>query len=160
MMQEPMSPKEKRMSKAARLRYMQNMDNHSIADELGLAEKTIRNYFSSSEMEQFKRFYSDQELFQLQQAIENDLRDAEAIAKEALGEAKRQAEDSSDYRQVAEAALKIRQRKISMLQELGVIDKEPDKVVEKDKGSGDEVVERMQQAYQEMQEQEKVEAEN
>lgn len=156
-MQEPMSPKEKRMSKAARLRYKEDMDNQSIADELGLAEKTIRNYFSSSEMERFKRFYSDQEKFKLQQAIEQDLSDAEAIAKEALGQAKKRAEDSSDYRQVAEAALKIRQRKVDLLQELGIIEK-PDSSDNEDGGVGEvNVSMELAEAYEEKQEKEEEE---
>jgi len=121
-----MSPKEKRMMRSARLKYMENMSNQEIASAVGVTKGTVDNYFSSNEMQQFKRFYSDQELFKLQQSVEQDLKNAESIAKEALGEAKKKAEDSSDYRQVAEAALKIRERKINLLQELGVLDKTED----------------------------------
>jgi DNA-binding transcriptional regulator LsrR (DeoR family) len=158
-----LSPKEQRMAKAAKLRYMKGMKTREIASEVGVKPQTVRTYFSEDSMERFKRKFSDMEKFKLQRLIEQDLSDAESIAKEALGQAKRQAEDSSDYRQIAEAALKIRQRKVDLLQELGIIDKQPDKEIHEEKGGGDKVVERMQQAYQELQEQdqkEKVEAEN
>lgn len=151
------------MAKAAKLRYMKGMKTREIASEVGVKPQTVRTYFSEDSMERFKRKFSDMEKFKLQRLIEQDLSDAESIANEALGEAKRQAEDSSDYRQVAEAALKIRQRKVDLLQELGIIEKTTDKEVHKDNSGGDEVVERMQQAYQELQGQdqkEKVEAEN
>jgi len=140
---------------------MEDCTNQEIADRIGLAEKTIRNYFTSDEIEQFKRFYSDQELFRLQQAIEKDLSDAESIAKEALGEAKRQAKDSSDYRQVAEAALKIRQRKVDLLQELGIIDKPGDVDDGRQNGNtdGQSVREELAEIYKKQQEQDSKEKE-
>jgi DNA-binding transcriptional regulator LsrR (DeoR family) len=127
MNQEPLTGKKKRMMEAARLRHMENNSNSEIADKLNLSTGTVENYFCDPEMQEFKRYYSDVEKFRLQQAIEQDLSDAESIAKEALGEAKRRAEDSSDYRQVAEAALKIRERKINLLQELNILEKPTEK---------------------------------
>jgi AcrR family transcriptional regulator len=105
---------------------MENMSNQEIASAVGVTKGTVDNYFSSNEMDKFKRFYSDQELFKLQQSVEQDLSHAESIAKEALGEAKRKAETSSDYRRVAETAFKICERKINLLQEIGALDKTED----------------------------------
>jgi DNA-binding transcriptional regulator LsrR (DeoR family) len=127
MTEHAMSAKEKRVMEAHRLRYMEDCSNKEIASRLGVSLPTIERYFSSSENEKFKRFYSDQGIFNLQKSIEQDLSDAESIAKEALGEAKKRAEDSSDYRQVAEAALKIRERKINLLQELNILEKPTEK---------------------------------
>ena len=153
------------MMEAARLRHMENMSVSEISKHIGVAEGTVRNYFASDEMEQFKRFYSDQELFKLQQSLEQDVQDGNKLANNLLARAIQHDEAKpSTLVRASKEAQKIRERKINMLQELGVIDKEPDKVVEKDKGSGDEVVERMQEAYQELQGQDKdretVEAEN
>lgn len=150
--QEPLTGKEKRMMKAARLRHMENNSNSEIADKLNLSTGTVENYFSDPEMQQFKRFYSDMEKFRLQQAIEKDLSDAESIAKEALGQAKKMADDSSDYRQVAEAALKIRQRKVELLQELGILEKPTEKRKVESEADTDELREELVEGLQEKRE--------
>jgi DNA-binding transcriptional regulator LsrR (DeoR family) len=150
--QEPLTGKKKRMMKAARLRHMENNSNSEIADKLNLSTGTVENYFSDPEMQQFKRFYSDMEKFRLQQAIEKDLSDAESIAKEALGEAKKMADDSSDYRQVAEAALKIRERKINLLQELGILEKPTEKRKVESEADTDELREELVEGLREKRE--------
>jgi len=150
--QEPLTGKKKRMMKAARLRHMENNSNSEIAEKLNLSTGTVENYFSDPEMQQFKRFYSDMEKFRLQQAIEKDLSDAESIAKEALGQAKKMADDSSDYRQVAEAALKIRERKINLLQELGILEKPTEKRKVQSSADTDELREELVEGLQEKRE--------
>jgi len=150
--QEPLTGKKRRMMKAARLRHMEDNSNSEIADKLNLSTGTVENYFSNPEMQQFKRFYSDMEKFRLQQAVEKDLSDAESIAKEALGQAKKMAEDSSDYRQVAEAALKIRERKINLLQELGILEKPTEKRRVESSADTDELREELVEGLQEKRE--------
>jgi len=156
--QEPLTGKKKRMMKAARLRHMENNSNSEIADKLNLSTGTVENYFSDPEMQQFKRFYSDMEKFRLQQAIEKDLSDAELIAKEALGQAKKMADDSSDYRQVAEAALKIRERKINLLQELGILEKPTERKKVESEADTDELREELVEGLQEKREELKQES--
>jgi len=121
-----MSPKEKRMMEAARLRYMEDCSNQEIADRIGIAEKTVRNYFSQEDMDQFKRFYSDKELWEFEQAMEQDVRDGVQLSNNLLGKAVQGARSDGDYKTMLRAsdqALKIRERKIKLLQELGILDK-------------------------------------
>jgi len=87
MPEEAMSAKEKRVMEAHRLRYMQDMSNKEIAKHIGVTESTVENYFSESESDKFKRFYSDQELFKLQQSLEQDVQDGNKLANNLLARA-------------------------------------------------------------------------
>jgi len=124
MTQETMSSKEKRLMEAARLRYMEDCSNKEIADRLGLSTGTVENYFHEEDMQQFKRFYSDQELFKLQQSLESEVRDGYQLANNLLAKAI-QDEDAEPHHKLkaAQEAQKIRKRQVKLLQELGVIDK-------------------------------------
>jgi DNA-binding transcriptional regulator LsrR (DeoR family) len=128
MEQRNLKGKKKRMFRAAKLRFMDDLEYAEIADRLGLAETTVQNYFSNGDMEEFRRFYSDRELFSIQQSIERDLRDGELEAREALANAQEAASDSDEYRLLAREVMELRQRKVDLLQELGVIEKQADKV--------------------------------
>jgi len=123
-----MSAKEKRVMEAHRLRYMQDMSNREIAKHIGVTESTVENYFSESESDKFKRFYSDQELFKLQQSLEQDVQDGNKLANNLLARAiqHHQAKPSTLVR-AAKEAQKIRQRKVELLQELGILDKPTEK---------------------------------
>jgi len=128
MTQETMSAKEKRMMEAACLRHMENMSVSEISKNIGVAEGTVRNYFASDEMEQFKRFYSDQELFKLQQSLEQDVQDGNKLANNLLARAIQHDEAKpSTLVRAAKEAQKIRQRKVDMLQELGILEKPTEK---------------------------------
>jgi AcrR family transcriptional regulator len=128
MTQQTMSAKEKRMMEAARLRHMENMSVSEISKYIGVAEGTVRNYFASEEMEQFKRFYSDQELFKLQQSLEQDVQDGNKLANNLLARAIQHDEAKpSTLVRAAKEAQKIRQRKVDMLQELGILEKPTEK---------------------------------
>lgn len=135
MPQKAMSSKQKRLMEAARLRYMEELSNQQIADRLGVTEGTVRNYFSQEDMSQFKRFYSDQEIFQLQQSLEQDIKDGEDLANNLLARAI-QHEDTkpSTYVRASKEALENRKRKVDLLQELGIIEKKPDKIKEEEAG--------------------------
>jgi len=119
-----MSSKEKRLMEAARLRYMEDCSNQEIADRIGLNEGTVRNYFSQEDMDRFKRFYSDMERFELERSLQQDVKDGEQLANNLLARAI-QHDDADDktYLRASEKALKIRERKLKLLQELGVIQK-------------------------------------
>lgn len=149
MPQETISKKKERMMKAAMLRHMEDMSNREISREIGVTEGTVENYFSDPEMEEFKRFYSDQQLYELQQSLEQDVQDGNKLANNLLARAIQHDEAKpSTLVRASKEAQKIRERKIDMLQELGVIDKEPDKVVQERSG-GSDLDERLQSAYQE-----------
>lgn len=160
MTEQAMSSKEKRVMEAHRLRYMQDMSNREIARNIGVHEKTVENYFSNSDNEKFKRFYSDQQLFKLQQSLEQDINDGNELANNLLARAIQHDEAKpSTLVRASKEAQKIRERKIDMLQELGIIEKQPDKEVHKSSGS-DDVLSRLQEAYDELNEEEELEAES
>jgi len=128
MPEEAMSAKEKRVMEAHRLRYMQDMSNKEIAKHIGVTESTVENYFSESESDKFKRFYSDQELFKLQQSLEQDVQDGNKLANNLLARAIQHDEAKpSTLVRAAKEAQKIRQRKVELLQELGIVDKPTEK---------------------------------
>lgn len=109
---------------AARLRYMEDLSNQEVADRIGIAEKTVRNYFSQEDMDQFKRFYSDQELFELERSLEQDIRDGEQLANNLLARAIQHDDASANtLARASKLALENRKRKVELLQELGVIQK-------------------------------------
>jgi DNA-binding transcriptional regulator LsrR (DeoR family) len=128
MPQETMTPKQKRMMEAARLRHMEDMSNREISKHIGVTEGTVENYFSDPEMQEFKRFYSDQELFKLQQSLEQDIQDGNKLANNLLARAIQHDEAKpSTLVRAAKEAQKIRQRKVDMLQELGILEKPTEK---------------------------------
>lgn len=140
---------------AHRLRYMEDLTNQEIADRLGVSLDTVKHYFSDNDNDKYKRFYSDQELFQLQQSLEQDINDGERLANNLLARAI-QHEDATPNTLVraSKQALAIREKKVKLLQELGIIQKPAErKEIQETKGT-DEVLSRLQSAYQELQEQE------
>jgi DNA-binding transcriptional regulator LsrR (DeoR family) len=149
MPQETMSAKQKRMMEAARLRHMKDMSTKEISKHIGVAEGTVRNYFASDEMEQFKRFYSDQQLFELEQSLEQDVQDGNKLANNLLARAI-QHDDASPNTLVraSKEAQKIRERKIDMLQELGVIQKPKERKEVTENKKGEDLQKRLQQAYE------------
>jgi len=150
MNQEAMSAKEKRIMEAHRLRYMQDMSNKKIAMNIGVSVPTVERYFSSSDNEKFKRFYSDQELFKLQQSLEQDVQDGNKLANNLLARAI-QHDDAkpSTLVRASKEAQKIRERKISMLQELNIIDKPTEKKKVESEADTDELRQELVEGLQE-----------
>jgi len=149
MPEEAMSAKEKRVMEAHRLRYMQDMSNREIAKHIGVTESTVENYFSESESEKFKRFYSDQELFKLQQSLEQDVQDGNKLANNLLARAIQHDEAKpSTLVRASKEAQKIRQRKIDMLQELGINQKPKERKEVTENKKGEDLQKRLQQAYE------------
>lgn len=149
MSHEPMTNKEKRMMEAARLRYMEDMSNQEIADRLPITEKTVRNYFSQEDMDQFKRFYSDQQIMKLERSLEQDVKDGNQLANNLLARAIQHddADDKTLIRAAGEAQ-KIRQRKVELLQELGVLEKPKERSKVETDADTDELREELVQGLQ------------
>lgn len=115
--------------KAAMLRHMEDKSNKEISREIGVTESTVENYFCDPEMQQFKRFYSDQQLFRLQQSLEQDVKDGDQLANNLLARAIQHDDASANTLvRASKLALENRKRKIELLQELGVLEKQADKV--------------------------------
>jgi len=145
-----MSAKEKRVMEAHRLRYMQDMSNREIAKHIGVTESTVENYFSESESEKFKRFYSDQELFKLQQSLEQDVQDGNKLANNLLARAIQHDEAKpSTLVRAAKEAQKIRQRKVELLQELGILEKPTEKKKVESEADTDELRQELVEGLQE-----------
>jgi len=79
-LQKGMSNKEKRMLKAARKRWQENKDLKTIANELNLAYKTVRNYFSGDKMQRFERYYSESDKQLLEAQLEQMIKDGTSTA--------------------------------------------------------------------------------
>jgi len=119
-----MTTKEKRVMEAHRLRYMEDCSNEEIANRLGVATQTVNNYFSESDSDKFKRFYSDMERFELERKMQQDIRDGEQLANNLLARAIQHEDASpSTLARASKLALENRKRKVQLLQELGVIQK-------------------------------------
>jgi len=119
-----MSSKEKRVMEAHRLRYMEDLSNSEIAKRLGIKEGTVEDYFWQADNDEFKRFYSDKEKFQLEQSLEQDIRDGEQLANNLLARAIQHDDASANtLARASKLALENRKRKVELLQELGVIQK-------------------------------------
>lgn len=122
---------------AHRLRYMEDLTCEEIAERLGVASQTVRTYFSDADNEKFKRFYSDQEIFQLEQSLEQDIRDGEQLANNLLARAiQHDKAKPSTYVRASKEALENRKRKVELLQELGVIQKPKERKEVEQKNEG------------------------
>lgn len=134
-LQKGMTNKEKRMLKAARKRWQENKDLKTIASELNLAYKTVRNYFSGDKMQRFERYYSESDKQLLEAQLEQMIKDGTATALDIEADLKSDQDVSPRVKaKLLKEAQKIPERHITMLQELNIIDKQPDKEVHKDEG--------------------------
>jgi len=115
-----------------------------------VTESTVENYFSESESEKFKRFYSDQELFKLQQSLEQDVQDGNKLANNLLARAIQHDEAKpSTLVRAAKEAQKIRQRKVELLQELGILEKPTEKKKVESEADTDELRQELVEGLQE-----------
>jgi len=155
-LQKGMSNKEKRMLKAARKRWQENKDLKTVASELNLSYNTVRHYFSSDEMQRFERYYSESDKQLLEGQLEQMIKDGTSTALDLRGDIQSDPEvDARTKVKVMKEAQKIPERHIKMLQELGIIQKpkERKETVNRDE-SGDKVLQRMQEAYEELEQEE------
>jgi len=143
-----MTSREKRVMEAHRLRYEEDLSNKEIANRIGVAESTIGDYFTESDSDKFKRFYSDRELFKLQQEIESEVRDGKKLANNLLARAIQHDDvNPSTMVRATKEAQKIPERHIEMLQELGIIQKPKERreVTQKGKDELNAIAEAYQQ---------------
>jgi membrane-associated HD superfamily phosphohydrolase len=123
-LQKDMSEKEKRMLKAARKRWQENKDLQTVANELNLAYKTVRNYFSGDKMQRFERYYSESEKQLIDAQLEQMIKDGTSTALDIRSDLQSSEEvDARIKAKVMKEAQKIPERHIKMLQELGIISK-------------------------------------
>jgi len=116
--------KQERMAKAARLRYGEDMECPQIAEELGLQPQTVRNYFTEDQMEEFKRIFSDKEKYELQRMLEQQVYDLEQEAKAKIREGANHPEASAaDKIRAGKEVMNLLGKKVSLFQELGIIQK-------------------------------------
>ena len=138
MPEQAMTPKDKRTMEAHRLRYMEDCSNQEIADRLGISVPTVERYFSDSDNDKFKRFYSDMELWEFEKRMEQDVRDGVQLSNNLLARAiQHEKADDKTYLRASDQALKVRKRKVELLQELGILEKpkERKEVTERSKDS-------------------------
>lgn len=147
MVNQTLSGKRKRMFEAARLRHMEDKSNSEIADILGITTGTVENYFSDDEMQEFKRFYSDMDKFKLQQKLERELWDKTNLVDECITNAKENADSSRAWNKTAQTAVNTYEKKVKLLQELGVIEK-PKERREVTDNTSDEALERLSDVYE------------
>lgn len=124
-----MSSKDKRVMEAHRLRYMEDCSNKEVASRLGVSLPTVERYFSDSNNDKFKRFYSDMKLWRFERKMEQDVKDGVQLANNLLARAI-QHEDADDttYLRASDQALNVRKKKVELLQELGVLEKPKERV--------------------------------
>jgi len=124
-----LSPKDRRMFKAAKLHYQDGLNKKEIAEELGLSHDTVRHYFSDGDMERFKRFYSDMEKMRLKQMLEQQVKDGYELSNGLIGRALEDGDASPrDKLRASKLAMENRQKLVSLLQELGALEKQAEKV--------------------------------
>jgi len=158
-LQRGMSNKERRMLKAARMRWQENKDLKTIASELNLAYQTVKNYFSGDEMERFERFYSESDKQLLEAQLQRMVRDGTSAALDLEAEL-RTGEDVDDRTRlkVLREAQKIPERHIEMLQELGILEKPTEKRKVESEADTDELREELVEGLKEKREELKQES--
>jgi len=107
-----------------------------------------------------KRVYSDREAFLLKRQVEQDIWDAEQEAKEWLAKAVEMADSSRAYTQAAKERMNQAEKKVRILQEIGLYDKPGTKREEPESEEEDErtqVIFEMDEAVEKKMEEEGVE---
>jgi len=118
------TPRDKRVLKAHRKRYVEDKNLETIAQEMGYSYDTIRDYFRSDSTERIKRLYDEEEIeflrLQLLNMADNARKNAESYVSRAVGH---ETTTASDLNRAAKEEQEIPKRYAEMLQELGIIDK-------------------------------------
>lgn len=159
-----LSKKEQRIREAVIMYYSQDMTQQEVADEIGVTRRTVAKYLDSDTAKGFERIFSDKEKYEIQRWLENQVAKHYDKAVEGLEKAKQRAENNPEAspQHLTNASLGlVRANKeiVGLMQELGVIDKKPDKVEKTESGPASvNVSMELAEAYEEKQEQEGVEA--
>jgi len=145
------TPRDKRVLKAHRKRYIEDKDLSTIAQELGKSYDTIRDYFRDDSTERIKQLYDEDELEFLRLQLFQEMKDAKKNAKNYVSKAVSHPEaDDKTYLKANKEEQEIPKRFIKCAQELGIFEKPKERKEHIDKGRSDDVLERMQKAYNEL----------
>jgi len=122
------TPRDKRILEAHRRRYQQDQNYEEIAEAMGKSYDTIRDYFREESTERIKQLYDEDELEFMRLQLLNEIENSTTNAKSHLSRALEHPEvRASDLKGASKEEQKIIQRKINMLQELGVVPKPKDR---------------------------------
>lgn len=122
---EELSAKQQRILKTARLYYEEGKNLKEIAEEHDELPKhqTLRTYRMTDFWKSLKRVYTDRERFLLKREVEKEIDRADKEAEAWLSNAATMAESSRAYTQAAKARMDHVQKKVRILQEIGLFDK-------------------------------------
>jgi len=151
-----LSGKDRRLFRAAKMYYADGLKQEEIADRLGLSHSTVRNYFSSGDIQRFKRFYSDMEKHRLKMMLEQQVKDGYDLSNGLIGQALEGGDVSArDKLRASKLAMENRQRLVELLQELGVLEPGADpQGTEEGEGGGVEISFELFEEEEESEEQE------
>jgi len=137
---EELSAREQRILKTARIYYEDGKNLKEISEEHPELpkHKTLREYKCSDFWKDIKRTYSDREAYLLKREVESEIKTADKEAKAWLAEAATMANSSRAYTQAAKARMDHIQKKVSLLQEIGLYEKPGTKRPEEDNQEGEE----------------------
>lgn len=117
------TPRDKRVLKAHRKRYIEDKDLSTIAEEMGYGYDTIRDYFRDESTQRIKRLYDDEEIEFMRVQLLQELDHVSNVADECVAQAKKYADSSRAYNDTAKTAANVLNKRIKMLQELGLLEK-------------------------------------
>ena len=159
--EERLSKKERRIRKAVMLYYGEDLTEAEVAERIGVARRTVSEYLTSDTAKGFERIFTDQDRYEVQRWIESQLSESYQKALEGLQNAKNRAENNPEAsaQQITNASIgfmRTQKQMVSVLQEIGVIQKPKERKEVEQKGSETEerFAEALQSAYQELENEE------
>lgn len=120
--------RKRRIRKAVKLYHFEDMTISEIAEEMAYTEKTISRYLNDEAAEKYHRIFTDEERFELQRKIEEEVDTNFDISEKVFKNiAAKQAADNSDRIRAAKELRRNTTEKVETLQELGVLEKTAEK---------------------------------
>lgn len=137
---EELSAREQRILKTARIYYEEGLNLKEIAEEHPELPKhqTLKEYKADDFWKQLKRVYTDREAFLLKKEIEEEIDRADREAQDWLSIAATMADSSRAYTQAAKQRMNHIEKKVKILQEIGLFDKPGTKRPEPDNDDEEE----------------------
>ncbi|MFB6225020.1 MAG: hypothetical protein ABEI13_01010 [Candidatus Paceibacteria bacterium] len=148
------TPRDKRVLKAHRKRYVENKDLSTIAEEMGYNYDTIRDYFRDDSTERIKQMYDEDELEFMRLQLFQEIRDAKTNAKSYVSKAVSGDTDESTYLKASKEEEKVLERYIKMLQELSLLPKPKERKEVEETKDVSKVREELAEIYRKKQEKE------
>lgn len=148
------TPKDKRVLKAHRKRYVEDKSLDTIAQELGKSYDTIRDYFRDESTERIKQLYDDEQIEFLRLQLLNMADNAQQNSKSHLSRAlSHERASASDFIRASKREQEIPMKYIEMLQEIGILEK-PKERKEVQKTETDDTREKLAEYYEQKKEEE------